>query len=95
LIPEVEILHPYREVRFASKHPNIRGLQDTMNHDLMHGSACAAAWPTRAGTAKEWVGPSPGDEHRAHARSAPRWISKAEIARRLQIGCTSVRRVLA
>jgi RNA-directed DNA polymerase len=25
LIPEVAILHPYPEVRFASKHPNIQG----------------------------------------------------------------------
>ena len=58
-------------------------------------SELGLAWPTPGRTANGWAGPQPRPSHAAEIRKLHRaGVSKSEIARRLQIGRTSVRRIL-
>jgi putative DNA-invertase from lambdoid prophage Rac len=58
-------------------------------------NGCALAWPTPGKTVRHWAGRRPrrGTLLKSASYIAPA-SSKAEIARRLQIGRTSVRRIL-
>ena len=59
------------------------------------GNGCALAWRMHGRTASDWAGRRPQRSTPAKIRKLHRaGVSKAEIARRLQIGRTSVRRIL-